>query len=151
MRGIDLRVEAGRCVLVCGASGCGKTTVTRLANGWRPVLPGDARGTRAGGRARRGRPRKLGGGRMRGLGVPEPAHAVLQRGFHGRGGVSLESMAWPEAHTRAHARYHPPAGVGGAGRPQHLSLSGGEKQRIAYASSWAPIRRTSCWTSRRRT
>ena len=89
------------------------------------VLPGDARGTRAGGRARRGRPRKLGGGRMRGLGVPEPAHAVLQRGFHGRGGVFAgEHGVARGAHTRAHARYHPPAGVGGAGRPQHLFAVG---------------------------
>ena len=45
VRGIDLRVEAGRCVLVCGASGCGKTTVTRLANGLAPsFFPGTLEG-----------------------------------------------------------------------------------------------------------
>ncbi len=33
---IDLTIPDGECVLLCGASGCGKTTVTRLINGLIP-------------------------------------------------------------------------------------------------------------------
>ena len=33
---IDLDIKKGECVLLCGASGCGKTTVTRLINGLIP-------------------------------------------------------------------------------------------------------------------
>ena len=30
---INLDIEKGSCVLLCGRSGCGKTTITRLING----------------------------------------------------------------------------------------------------------------------
>ena len=33
---VDLTVTDGECVLLCGRSGCGKTTVTRLINGLIP-------------------------------------------------------------------------------------------------------------------
>lgn len=33
---IDLKINKGECVLLCGGSGCGKTTVTRLINGLAP-------------------------------------------------------------------------------------------------------------------
>lgn len=36
LSGIDLDIRRGECVLLCGASGCGKTTVTRLLNGLIP-------------------------------------------------------------------------------------------------------------------
>ncbi|MFQ9179544.1 MAG: ATP-binding cassette domain-containing protein [Eggerthella lenta] len=76
---------------------------------------------------------------MRGLGVPEPAHAVLQRGFHGRGGVFAgEHGVLRGAHTRAHARYQSASWLEELADRSIFSLSGGEKQRIAYASSWAP-------------
>ena len=35
---IDLRIAPGECVLLCGRSGCGKTTVTRLVNGLIPYF-----------------------------------------------------------------------------------------------------------------
>lgn len=47
VRNIQLQIEAGECVLLCGESGCGKTTVTKLINGLIPhfahegVLQGD--------------------------------------------------------------------------------------------------------------
>jgi len=36
LQDISLRVERGECVLLCGQSGCGKTTLTRLVNGLIP-------------------------------------------------------------------------------------------------------------------
>lgn len=33
---IDLQIEQGECILLCGESGCGKTTVTKLINGLIP-------------------------------------------------------------------------------------------------------------------
>lgn len=36
LNGLDLAISEGECVLLCGSSGCGKTTVTRLLNGLIP-------------------------------------------------------------------------------------------------------------------
>ena len=36
LRDIDLTIADGECVLLCGRSGCGKTTITRLVNGLIP-------------------------------------------------------------------------------------------------------------------
>ncbi len=36
LRELHLNIPKGQCVLLCGASGCGKTTVTRLVNGLIP-------------------------------------------------------------------------------------------------------------------
>lgn len=36
LRDINLRISDGECVLFCGRSGCGKTTITRLVNGLIP-------------------------------------------------------------------------------------------------------------------
>ena len=36
LRKLHLKIPKGQCVLLCGASGCGKTTLTRLVNGLIP-------------------------------------------------------------------------------------------------------------------
>ena len=36
LKKIDLSIKKGECVLLCGRSGCGKTTITRLVNGLIP-------------------------------------------------------------------------------------------------------------------
>jgi energy-coupling factor transport system ATP-binding protein len=38
VQNINLRVEKGECILLCGRSGCGKTTLTRLVNGLIPYF-----------------------------------------------------------------------------------------------------------------
>lgn len=36
LNALDLTITKGECILLCGSSGCGKTTVTRLLNGLIP-------------------------------------------------------------------------------------------------------------------
>lgn len=38
LRNINLKIKKGECILLCGRSGCGKTTITRLVNGLIPNL-----------------------------------------------------------------------------------------------------------------
>ena len=38
LRDVALTVQLGECVLLCGRSGCGKTTFSRLLNGLAPVF-----------------------------------------------------------------------------------------------------------------
>ena len=46
LRDVDLTINKGECVLLCGRSGCGKTTLTRLVNGLIPYFyPGEVTGT----------------------------------------------------------------------------------------------------------
>ena len=40
LRGIDLSIAQGECVLITGKSGCGKTTLTRILNGLCPKFYG---------------------------------------------------------------------------------------------------------------
>ena len=42
LHNIDLEVKSGECILLCGESGCGKTTVTKLINGLIPHFTEDA-------------------------------------------------------------------------------------------------------------
>lgn len=45
LRDVSLTVEDGECILLCGASGCGKTSITRLINGLIPrFYPGKLEG-----------------------------------------------------------------------------------------------------------
>ena len=36
LKNINLHIESGECVLLCGKSGCGKTTLTKVINGLIP-------------------------------------------------------------------------------------------------------------------
>ena len=46
LQDISLHIQPGECVLLCGRSGCGKTTFSRLLNGLAPAFyPGELTGT----------------------------------------------------------------------------------------------------------
>ena len=140
IRGIDLVVGEGKCVLVCGGSGCGKTTITRIANGLAPVFfPGDFSG------------RVLVDGQdaanmeswemavHTGSVFQNPRTQFFNVDSTGEVAFALESMAWPEESVRMRTRETiAELGLEGLADRSIFSLSGGEKQRIAYASVWAP-------------
>ena len=146
VRGIDLRVEAGRCVLVCGASGCGKTTVTRLANGLAPsFFPGTLEG------------RVLVDGRdvadLESWEVAACVGSVFQNprtqffnvDSTGEVAFSLESMAWhAHARERAHELVHVRRGHDdGRQKParEHLAHQHEERRQHRFQHAGVQLRR----------
>lgn len=137
---LDFEIPAGSCTLICGPSGCGKTTVTRLANGLSPAFyPGELRG------------RVLLDGRdislMESWEVAANVGSVLQNprtqffnvDSTGEVAFSLESLSWPEEALRTRtAEVMTELGIGHLADRPIFSLSGGEKQSIAFGSAWAP-------------
>ena len=139
VRDVSLEVRPGEVVVLCGRSGCGKSTLLRLANGLAPrFFPG-----RADGRV------LLDGeevGALSSWRVAERAGSLFQNprtqffnvDTTGEVAFALESAGWPEEAIRAR--------VGATLRElglEHLvgrsifDLSGGQRQKIAYASVWA--------------
>ena len=139
VRDASLDVRPGEVVVLCGRSGCGKSTLLRLANGLAPrFFPG-----RADGRV------LLDGeevGDLASWRVAERAGSLFQNprtqffnvDTTGEVAFALESAGWPEEAIRAR--------VGATLRElglEHLAgrsifdLSGGQRQKIAYASVWA--------------
>lgn len=136
---LDLVIPQGSCVLVCGPSGCGKTTVTRLANGLAPAFfPGALSG------------RVMIDGRdctqMQSWEVALRVGSVFQNprtqffnvDSTGEVAFALESRSMPEEAIRKRvAETVCDLDINHLADRSIFSLSGGEKQRIAFASAWA--------------
>lgn len=136
---VSLRVDAGRCVLVVGESGCGKTTLTRLASG---LAPSFFSGCMEG--------RVLVDGEdiayMTSWEVARHVGSVFQNprtqffnvDSTGEVAFALESQGLPEQEVRARTDATiAELGLDDLANRNIFELSGGEKQRIAYASVWA--------------
>ena len=139
VRNVSLSVEAGRCVLVCGPSGCGKTTVTRLANGLAPAFfPGDLSGrVLVDGRDASGFESWEMAARV-GSVFQNPRTQFFNVDSTGEVAFALESLAWPEERVRARVRETiAELGLEALADRSIFELSGGEKQRVAYAGAWA--------------
>lgn len=137
---VDIVVEPGKCVLVCGASGCGKTTVTRLANGLAPsFFPGDVSGkVLIDGRDLDGMESWEAAERV-GSVFQNPRTQFFNVDSTGEVAFALESLSWPEERLRSRVRETiEELDLRELADRNIFSLSGGEKQRIAYASVWAP-------------
>lgn len=136
---ISLSIADGECVLLCGRSGCGKTTLTRLVNGLIPQFyPGELSGEVL-----------LDGQNVDALPMYKIAQSVGSVFQNPRTqffnvdtdseiAFGMESQARPQSELEAR--------VAQTARDLHLehllarnifSLSGGEKQKIAFASIYA--------------
>lgn len=139
LRNVSLTVEDGECILLCGRSGCGKTTLTRLVNGLIPKFyTGDMSGTVS-----------VDGQDISGLPmykISEHIGSVFQNprtqffntdsdseiafGLENEGRPSDELRRRVETVTRDLC-------LNGLRGCSLHSLSGGEKQKIAFASVYA--------------
>ena len=83
IRDIDLNIEDGQFVVLCGESGCGKTTVTRLINGLIPHYYGGKDDGRSMGKWSQGfRTAPLRYSCSCGQRVSKPPVPVFQCGYH---------------------------------------------------------------------
>ena len=136
---VSLTIPDGQCVLLCGRSGCGKTTLTRLVNGLIPqFFPGELTGRVL-----------LDGEDLAELPlyrISEKVGSVFQNprtqffnvDSDSEIAFGLESQARPPAELRARvARTAEELGIRDLLGRSLFALSGGEKQKIAFASVYA--------------
>ena len=139
LRNITLAIPDGQCVLLCGRSGCGKTTLTRLVNGLIPqFFAGELSGRVL-----------LDGEEISGLPmyrIAEKVGSVFQNprtqffnvDTDSEIAFGMENAAVPQERLRRRV-----AETAAALRVENLlgrsifALSGGEKQKIAFASVYA--------------
>ena len=132
---LTFRLEPGRVLLVLGPSGSGKSTVARALAGLVPhVLPGTWKGSlRVGDLDVAETPARLLGERI-GLVFQDPDSQLVMSRVDDEVAFGLENRAWPREAMQAQV---PEAlaqvGLTGFERRGTMTLSGGEKQRLAIA------------------
>ncbi len=139
LKDVSLTIPDGQCVLLCGRSGCGKTTLTRLINGLIPqFFPGELRGEVL-----------LDGENLSGLPmyrIAERVGSVFQNPRTQFFNVDTESeiafgleneAVSPDRLRPRVAETARELGVENLLVRNIFALSGGEKQKIAFASVYA--------------
>lgn len=136
---VDLTIQRGECVLFCGRSGCGKTTMLRLINGLIPsFFPGEGEGSVY-----------LNGAGISGLPMyqlAEQVGSVFQNPRTQFFNVDTDSEIAFGVENQALPPVDLKKRVKSAAKDLHIenlrgrsifALSGGEKQKIAFASVYA--------------
>ena len=136
---VSISVRPGQVAVVCGRSGCGKSTLLRMANGLAPrFFPG----------RRSGRvlldDEDVGG--LAAWEIAERAGSLFQNprtqffnvDTTGEVAFALENAGWPSERIRARVeRTLRELGLEDLADRSIFRLSGGQRQKIAYASVWA--------------
>lgn len=136
---ISLSISAGECVLVCGPSGCGKTTFLRLINGLVPhFYRGNYEGTViAAGMNSKDTPLYRLSAKI-GTVYQNPRAQFFNIDTNSEVAFGIENMAYPreELLRRVEKAVHD-ANIVPLMNRSIFELSGGEKQKIAFASVYA--------------
>ncbi len=139
LKNISLKVDRGKCVVLSGGSGCGKTTVTRLVNGLIPSFyPGELSGTvKINGEDIAGRePHELAA--QIGSVFQNPRTQFFSTDTDSEIVFGMENcgISYGEMHHRYEQTINDLNLENLCGR-DIFSLSGGEKQQIAFGSVYA--------------
>ena len=136
---VSLEVSAGECVVLTGASGCGKTTLTRIVNGLAyDFYEGDLSGSaRVCGRDVTEMP-SWERARVVGSVFQNPRTQFFNLDTTGEVVFGMENLG--VSHDDMHSRYDrvvEELGIRGLMDRGIFQLSGGQKQAVAFASAWA--------------
>lgn len=136
---VSLTVRSGEVVVLCGRSGCGKSTALRLAGGLAPrFFPGTAHGrVSLDGRAVDALETWEIAQRAGSL-FQNPRTQFFSADSTGEVAFALENAGWPpeDIRQRVGATFEELGMSALAGRDL-FRLSGGERQKVAFASLWA--------------
>jgi energy-coupling factor transport system ATP-binding protein len=139
LRDLNLSVKKGECLLLCGESGCGKTTVTRLINGLIPHFYGGKFSGRvmvAGKDTARAGTAEL--SKAAGSVFQNPRSQFFNIDTTGEIAFGCENMGLPPAEIRERVAGAVAAlGIEDLVDRNIFALSGGEKQLVALASVYA--------------
>ena len=136
---INLDIEKGSCVLLCGRSGCGKTTITRLINGLIPYFyEGELSGSVEVDGMEISKTPMYQIAEKVGSVFQNPRSQFFNTDTDSEIAFGMENLAWPLEKMLPRVKETLKAinidNLSGRGISQ---LSGGEKQKVAFASVYA--------------
>lgn len=136
---IDLTVREGECVLLCGRSGCGKTSFIRLINGLIPAFyPGELSGTVSIDEKSVSQTPMYQLSELVGSVFQNPRSQFFNVDTDSEIAFGMENLSWPKEKMKSRLleTVHDLQIEKLTGR-MIFELSGGEKQKVAFASIYA--------------
>lgn len=139
LQNINITIQAGECILLCGRSGCGKTTITRLINGLIPsFFPGELSGEVTVNHIDTFRTPMYQIAEHIGSVFQNPRTQFFNVDTDSEIAFGIENEAMPpEELVKRVAQTADDLGISHLQGQNIFELSGGEKQKIAFASVYA--------------